>query len=172
MTGQPHAPKTETFDLETMTNTDPKGYRRRVERYRHELFGLYLARPTPGREQFRYLESWLLPDLGLRVTDFWYNPGYEHDWDLYLDIVSIEPGQLRWQARDLYVDLELRTGKEVAVRDVDELLDAHHAGLVSRTEATGALETAFTTVTALAEQGHDLDGWLASLGITLSWQRR
>ena len=65
-----HPPKHETFDLRARTNTDPKGVVRAVDEYVVQPWGLYLARPTPGRAQFHYLESWLLPSLGLRATFF------------------------------------------------------------------------------------------------------
>ena len=45
-----------------------------------------MAHPTPGHAQFHYLESWLLPSLGLRATMFHFNPGYELDQDYYLDV--------------------------------------------------------------------------------------
>lgn len=169
---QPHPPKVEVFDLDAMTNIDPKGITREVEEYRRTPFGLYLARPTPGRAQFHYLESWLLPSLGLRITDFWFTPGHERDQDFYLDVVTIDQGEHRWRAQDLYLDLVLRSGKDTAVLDIDELLTAAAAGLVDTNEAHRALETAFTTVDALARHGYDLRRWLATLDIELSWRRQ
>ena len=59
---------------------------RAVDVYTVTPWGLYMARPTPGRAQFHYLESWLLPSLGLRATVFHFNPGYERDQDFYLDV--------------------------------------------------------------------------------------
>jgi len=47
---------------------------RAVDEYAVRPWGLYLARPTPGRAQFHYLESWLLPSIGLRATIFHFNP--------------------------------------------------------------------------------------------------
>ena len=44
-----HPPKHETFDLHARTNTDPKGIVRAVDDYIVHPWGLYLARPTPGR---------------------------------------------------------------------------------------------------------------------------
>ncbi|MGH3516156.1 MAG: DUF402 domain-containing protein [Haloechinothrix sp.] len=170
--GEPHAPKVETFDLTAMTNTDPKGLVRKVEEFRVEPFGLYMARLTPGRAQFRYLESWLLPTLGLRVTDFWFNPGHERDQDFYLDVVAIDHDHERWQARDLYLDIVLRSGKDTTVLDTDELLAAQMAGMVSAEEAGWALRTTYATVDALAHHRYDLRRWLSTLGITLSWRRR
>ena len=88
-----HPPKHETFDLAARTNTDPKGIVRAVDVYTVEPWGLYMARPTPGRAQFHYLESWLLPSLGLRATVFHFNPGHERDQDFYLDVGAVHAGR-------------------------------------------------------------------------------
>ncbi|EHR51734.1 hypothetical protein SacmaDRAFT_3518 [Saccharomonospora marina XMU15] len=168
-----HPPKHERFDVDAMTNTDPKGTVRAVQEYRVEPFGLYLARPVPGRAQFHYLESWLLPELGLRVSDFWFNPGHERDQDFYLDIVTVEVDarDRAWHTTDLYLDLVLRCHRDVRVVDTDELLAATAAGLVSQRQATWALDTAFGTVDSLARYGYDLAAWLATLGVQLRWKR-
>lgn len=166
-----HQPKRETFDVATGTNTDPKGVVRAVEEFRVADFGLYMARPTPGRRQFHYLESWLLPSLGLRVSDFWFNPGHERDQDFYLDVVAVRSGGESWHTTDLYLDLVLRQHRGVDVIDTGELLEAVQDGLVTCDEATGALETAYSTVGALARHDHDLGAWLATQDITLTWKR-
>ncbi|MGH3434342.1 MAG: DUF402 domain-containing protein [Thermocrispum sp.] len=155
-----------------MTNTDNKGDVRAVDEYRAEPFGLYVARPTPGRKDFAYLESWLLPDLGLRVTDFHFTAGHERDQDFYLDIVQIDVDGPRWRTRDLYLDLVLRTGKDVVLLDADELIAATTAGLLTEEDAVYAVQTAAATAAALAAHGHDLRRWLATRDVTLRWKRR
>jgi uncharacterized protein len=175
MTAHPapiHPPKLEIFDLTTKTNTDPKGIVREVEEYRVEPFGLYLARPVPGRVQFDYLESWLLPGLGLRLTDFWFTPGHERDQDFYFDVVSIDSGGTTWRTTDWYVDLALRDGQGLDVLDTDELLAATSAGLLAPAQAHRALEIAFGTVEGLAAHGYKLRDWLTTLDIELDWRRR
>jgi predicted RNA-binding protein associated with RNAse of E/G family len=166
-----HPPKTEVFDPASQTNTDPKGIVREVEVFREEPFGLYLARPTPGRAQFRYLESWLLPSLGLRVTDFWFNPGHERDQDFYLDVVGVQRDGGRWMTKDLYLDIVLREKVGLDVIDTDELLDASNAGLLTPGEALSALETTYAAVDGLARHGYDLGAWLATKDIELTWKR-
>lgn len=166
-----HPPKVEYFDPAEKTNTDPKGVVRDVEEYREEPFGLYMARPAPGRKQFHYLESWLLPDLGLRITDFWFNPGHERDQDFYLDVVDIRREGGVWVVTDLYLDLVLRDKKSVRVIDTDELLAAVTSGLISLADGERALGVSHTTVDGLATHGHDLDGWLSTKDVALDWRR-
>ncbi len=129
-----------------------------------------MARPTPGRLQFHYLESWLLPSLGLRASVFHFNPGYERDQDYYLDVAAIQPDAERWQTEDHYLDLVVRTGRETELVDLDELLEAHRHGLLSSATVERALQSAVAAVDGLATHGHDLSAWLAGSGMELSWQ--
>jgi len=166
-----HPPKVEIFDPAARANIDPKGILRAVEEFREEPFGLYLARPTPGRAQFHYLESWLLPGLGLRLTDFWFTPGHERDQDFYLDVVRVRRDGPRWVATDLYVDLVLKDKLSLRVIDTDELLAAVAAGLLSAEDAEDALKTTYAAVEGLAAHGYDLAAWLSTKDISLTWRR-
>lgn len=165
-----HPPKRETFDLVARTNTDPKGIVRAVDEYRVQPWGLYMARPTPGRAQFHYLESWLLPALGLRASIFHFNPGYERDQDFYLDIGRITVGADRWATEDHYIDLVVRTGRGTVMVDVNELFEAHAHGLVTTETAEAALLSAVAAVDGLAAHGHDLNAWLSSLDVHVTWR--
>ncbi len=165
-----HPPKHETFDLTANTNTDPKGVVRAVDVYTVQPWGLYMARPTPGRAQFHYIESWLLPSLGLRVTVFHFNLGYERDQDYYLDVGEYQPGPTTWQGTDYYLDLVLRTGAEVQITDADELCAAVASGLLSPECGERAIQTAIATVDALARHDYDLHRWLAGIGMVLTWR--
>ena len=130
-----------------------------------------MARPTPGRPQFHYLESWLLPSLGLRANIFHFNPGYERDQDYYLDVAAIQTGDRRWQTEDHYLDLVVRAGRGTELVDLDELLEAHRHGLLASETVEQALQAAVGAVDGLAAHGHDLDAWLGSRGMQLSWQK-
>lgn len=143
---------------------------RAVDEYRLEPWGLYMARPTPGRVQFGYLESWLLPEPGLRVNVFHFNPGHERDQDFYLDIGRITVGPQRWESEDHYLDLVVRTGRGTDLVDVDELLEAHRDGLLTTDTAVGAFRRAAAAVEGLAVHGYDLNAWLRSLGVQLRWR--
>ena len=166
-----HPPKHEKFNLVAGINTDPKGIERAVDEYTVKPWGLYMARPTPGRAQFHYLESWLLPALGLRASIFHFNPGHERDQDFYLDIGRYIAGPDVWQAEDHYLDIVVRTGKSAELEDVDELLTAVKHGLLTAEVGEEAVRSALDTVQGLSRNGYDLHRWLATHGIDLSWRR-
>ncbi|OBK92701.1 hypothetical protein A5645_23295 [Mycobacterium asiaticum] len=144
---------------------------RAVDEYVLQPWGLYLARPTPGRAQFHYLESWLLPSLGLRATIFHFNPGHERDHDHYLDIGEYTPGPTVWRSEDHYLDIEVRTGRNAELADVDELFTAVRQGLLAPDVAELAVRRAVAAIDGLARNGYDLSRWLGSHDIQLTWRR-
>lgn len=143
---------------------------RAVDEYIVRPWGLYLARPTPGRDQFRYLESWLLPSLGLRATVFSFNPGHERDHDVYLDVGEYTPGTTVWRSEDHYLDLEVRTGTAVQLTDIDEFFDAVRQDVLPPEVADKALHRAVDAVDGLSRHGYDLQRWLAANGMHLTWR--
>jgi uncharacterized protein len=144
---------------------------RAVDVYTVKPWGLYMARPTPGRLQFHYLESWLLPSLGLRVNVFHFNPGHERDQDYYLDVGEITPGETVWRAEDHYLDIVTHVGQGTELLDVDELLDAHRHGLVSSDTAERAIKHAVHAIEGLSAHRHDLHQWLAASDMHLTWRQ-
>ncbi len=143
---------------------------RDVDVYEVRPWGLYMARPTPGRAQFHYLQSWLLPSLGLRVSIFHFNPGHERDQDFYLDVGTFTVDGEVWHAEDHYLDLVVHTGAGVELIDVDELFEAVSAGLLTTETATRAMQTAVAAVDGLARNGYDLGRWLADHEMVLTWR--
>ena len=143
---------------------------RAVDEYAVHPWGLYLARPTPGRVQFGYLESWLLPSLGLRATVFHFNPGHERDHDFYLDVGEYTPGPTVWRSEDHYLDIEVRAGRGAELTDVDELLEAARRGLLTPEVAERAVHRAVDAVDGLARNDYDLSGWLSGRGMELTWR--
>ena len=143
---------------------------RAVDEYVVRPWGLYVARPTPGRAQFHYLESWLLPSLGLRATVFHYNPGHERDHDYYLDVGEYTPGPRVWRSDDHYLDIEVRTGSAARLSDVDELLGAVRHGLLTPEVAELAVRRAVAAVDGLASNDYDLSRWVATHGIEITWR--
>ena len=144
---------------------------RAVDVYTVKPWGLYMARPTPGRAQFHYVESWLLPSFGLRASVFHFNPGHERDQDFYLDVGEFTAGPTAWRSEDHYLDLVVKTGLGTDITDLDELLDAVRLGLLSAGKAERAIRHVVDAVEGLSRHGHDLHRWLAGRGLDLTWRR-
>ena len=85
MTVDLHPVKQETFDISAKVNTDPKGFLRQVDVFTTTNFGLYMARGA-NHPRFGYLESWLLPSLGLRANIFHFRQGIDVQQDFYFDV--------------------------------------------------------------------------------------
>ena len=166
-----HPPKRETFDVPSGTNTDPKGFVRSVSEYRVEPFGLYMSREMQGHPRFAWVESWLLPDLGIRVTDWWFTAGNERDQDFYIDIVDVLRDGEVWRTVDHYLDIVVRTGRGSEVIDLDEYVEAVATGVLDRAAGERALATSYRTLAGVAAHGHDVNAWLSGLGMPLTWRR-
>ncbi|MFT3662125.1 MAG: DUF402 domain-containing protein [Gordonia sp. (in: high G+C Gram-positive bacteria)] len=168
-----HPPKREVFDVPARTNTDNKGFVRPVEEYRATEYGLYMSR-TADHPRFHHLETWLLPSLGLRANIFHFVGGYREGQRLYLDVGRFHgpDDDGRWHAVDWYLDLVDAPGSPLALIDVDELFEAHAAGLVTTAEATEATEIAAQALIGAAVAG-DVQSWLdAQVGERLTWLDR
>ncbi|MGH3825589.1 MAG: DUF402 domain-containing protein [Pseudonocardiaceae bacterium] len=166
-----HPLKVELFDPDAMTITDVKGRVRVVREYRVEPFGLYLARDYVDHALIYAMESWLLPAIGLRITDRFYASEHPCDGDYYVDVVRVGVEGRCWRTEDLYLDLVVRPGRSVEVLDTDEFLDAVLAGLLDRSVAQQALATTYRALDGLARHGYRLERWLSTLGVAPTWSR-
>jgi predicted RNA-binding protein associated with RNAse of E/G family len=173
-----HPPNVELFDVAARSNTDPKGFRRVVDEYRQEAFGLYMARPVDRHSELTYVESWLLPEFGLRVSKWRRRPGVRRREDYYVDLVDIDPrfgdrtgaqGPL-WRVVDVYLDIRVHTGRGLEVLDTDELLAALDGGLIDPETAQRALERVYRTVEGVTRHGYDIGAWLGEHGVELTWR--
>jgi len=168
VTADLHPIKEETFDTTDRVNVDPKGYLREVDTYRVTDFGLYMARGA-NHPKFGYLESWLLPQLGLRANIFHFREGVNQRQDYYFDVADINVDGAVWSTRDLYVDLISVTGEPIDVQDIDELAAATSAGLITAEDAERAIDTTLTAVEGITRHQDDPMRWLRTLGIELTW---
>mgnify|MGYP003088314881 FL=1 len=175
-----HPVKSETFLVPERINIDPKGFKRAVDTYTETDFGLYMARGA-DHPDFGYLESWLLPELNLRVSIFHFRDKDKSDSstsgttrsDYYVDIVDIAVDTANdtstWHTRDLYVDLSCVMGEPVDVLDIDELAASTSAGIITADEAERAIEATLTAVDGITRHGDNILECLAAQGYPLTW---
>jgi predicted RNA-binding protein associated with RNAse of E/G family len=162
-----HPPKTQLFDPEDRAQYDTKGVRREIETLREETWGLYVSRPVVARPNAWWIESWLLPELGVCLSDWRWRPGHERDQDMYVDIAALTREGRRIRMTDLYLDLVVRSGRGTEVVDVDEFVAAVAQGLLDPGTAEYALQRSHAVLDGLARHDHDHEAWLASLGVDL-----
>ncbi|MGP9609901.1 DUF402 domain-containing protein [Corynebacterium sp. AOP36-E1-14] len=165
-----HPPKVETFDLVNDTNTDPKGFLRAVDHWSRTDGMLYMARPA-DHPRFGYLESWLIPELDLRVNRFHFRKGEGGRFDgqdLYVDIALVEDAGDTWHTTDLYVDLVTYAGRKWEVLDLEELGDALLAGHVDAAAASRALHSSQRLINGMLDAG-GVEAWLDGVGFPLHW---
>lgn len=163
-----HPVKQETFNTSDRINIDPKGHLRAVDSYHLTDFGLYMARGA-NHPRFGYLESWLLPKLGLRANIFHFREGVDERQDFYFDIAEINIDGCVWSTRDLYVDLVSVTGEPIDVLDIDELAAATSAGFITAEDAERAIDSTLNAVEGITRHQDDAMQWLRTLGIELTW---
>ncbi len=163
-----HPVKQETFNTTERLNLDPKGFLREVDTFKVTDFGLYMARGA-NHPRFGYLESWLLPELGLRANIFHFREGVDERQDFYIDVTEINVDDNVWTTRDLYVDLISVCGEPITVMDIDELAAATSAGLITAEDAERAIDATLNAVEGITRHGDDPMQWLRSKGIELTW---
>lgn len=150
-----HPPKTQTFDPDARVQLDTKGTRREIDTLREEEWGLYLSRPIVGRPNAWWTECWVIPDLGVCLSDWRWRPGHERAQDMYLDIAAFHRDGRLIRMTDLYLDLVVYRGRSTEVIDVDEFVAAVAEGLLTPETAEYALERSHAVLDGLARHGHD-----------------
>ena len=167
-----HPPHVETYDAVAGTNVDRDGTCRSLDTWRVTDFGLYFSRPVTGHPTIGWVQSWILPGLGLRVSDFRAHPGLVRSEDHYVDVMATSVEGPVWRTVDHYLDILVRTGEYARMVDFDEFVAAVRAGLLDPADAERALEASHAAYAGIVGHGHDVDAWLRDLGIDLTWARR
>jgi uncharacterized protein len=165
-----HSPKIELFDLARRINVDNKGHMRPVDKYESHPFGLYMSRAVYDRLPAIWLESWIIPASGLRISKWTYTPDHAPSHDYYIDIVDVGIDDQTWRVTDLYLDIELTNLHGARLLDIDEFVAAIRAGLLAPQLASDALRNSHKAVEELVENGYDLEEWAKDRGYSIDWE--
>ncbi|MFI1918529.1 DUF402 domain-containing protein [Nocardia sp. NPDC020380] len=166
----PHRPRLEYFNPADLSWTDHRGFCHSVDGMHAAPHGLYVERVVDN-PKYHYIESWLLPDLGLRATVYHLRPGHDRGQTYYLDIGDYGPvnGGKKWRAESHYLHVVARPGQAPELLGIDELLTSHAAGHFDTHRTHRAIEHAAAVVDGIAGCDHDVDRWLAAKGVVLTW---
>lgn len=124
--------------------------------------------PTPDAPDHAAEITWLLPDLGLRLTR--YRPRSRHSLPgpSTLTAVRIEREPRSWTTTDLLLGLEVQNGGRTRITHAAEFATAVATGVLRREEADYALRTVHRTLDEVTRH-RDLNQWLAYRGIFDVW---
>lgn len=134
-----------------------------------EPWGLRTECPSPDDPVADSEVTWLVPQLGLRLT--YHRPRSRHArrGPSRLTAVRVRSDHHAWWTTDLLLSLEVHHGTSTRIARVAEFSEAVTTGLLSPGDADLALGVVHRTLAAITQQRHDLRGWLTSVGITDRW---
>ena len=136
-------------------------------------YGLAYVAVHDNHPEALTMQAHILAQLGLQVVKFEYlEPKRPHtNFDYYVDVVRVTEQGERWTVRNLYLDVLVFDGERAEILDTDEYLAATQEGHLSVEEAAYALETAHTLINKLAQHGYNLENYLQTEGVTLTWRK-
>ncbi len=134
-----------------------------------ERWGLRLECPTPDDPFSESEVTWLLPDLGLRLTHHRPRSRHARSGPSTLTAVRVEIGEHGWQTTDLLLGLAVPGGTTARIVRCEEFAAAVAGRVLLPDDADQALRTVHRTLEEISRNRHDLSAWLGHLGIYDSW---
>lgn len=134
-----------------------------------ERWGLRIEHPTP-EDPFSDSEvTWLLPDLGVRLTTFHPRSRHARGGPSVLTAVRVERDQRYWQTTDLLLGLAVPGGTTARIVRSEEFAAAVAGRVLLPGDADQALRTIHRTLEDLSNVNHNLTSWLTWQGIYDAW---
>lgn len=112
--------------------------------------------------------TWLLPDLGLRLTQYRPRRRHARRESTLVTAVNIERDTRSWTTTDLLLGLEVPEYGTTRVVKHEDFASAVSEGLIRLSEADYALRTVHRTMEELSRH-RDVNQWLAYRGIFDAW---
>lgn len=171
-----HEVNTRTFNIKEeimLTNRPGAPPRRKLEQLKLSKKSLYWSLQIDGNK-INHLYSHILPSEQIAVTQFgWRNHIPENERSTYyIDIINVtEHTDTQWHMRDLYLDIEIFQNRHAIILDTDEYLAAIKASYLDEYEANQALETMHSVLNKLALFNYNLEAYLDSIDIHLTWEK-
>ncbi|WP_285743822.1 hypothetical protein [Lentzea sp. NBRC 105346] len=145
------------------------GGTRQLTTCRVEPWGLRLECPTP-EDPFSDSEvTWLLPDLGLRLTTHRARSRHARTGPSTLTAVRVLRDGRHWQTTDLLLGLAVPGGTTARIVRSEEFAAAVAGRVLRPGDADQALRIVHRTLEELSHNRHDLTAWLSWRGIYDVW---
>ncbi|MCP3802484.1 hypothetical protein NLX83_24750 [Allokutzneria sp. A3M-2-11 16] len=159
----------DVVDTFTSVRNYSSGTARQLTTCRVEPWGLRTECPTP-EDPFSECEvTWLLPDLGLRLTYLRPRSRHARSTPSVLTAVRVQRDTRSWRTTDLLLGLAVPGGTTARIVRSEEFAAAVAGRVLRSSDADLALRTVHRTLEEISYQRHDISSWLCSMGIYDSW---
>ncbi|MDR7300388.1 DUF402 domain-containing protein [Haloactinomyces albus] len=146
----------------------PSGATQRLETCHLQQWGLSLECPTPDDPSHAGEITWLLPELGLRLTQYRPRSRHARRGSSLMTAARIEQDMRSWTVTDLFLGLEIAEHGTARVIRSEDFAAAVSGGSIRPSEADYALHTVLRTFDELRLH-RDLNQWLAHRGVSDLW---
>ncbi|MFD9704061.1 hypothetical protein [Lentzea sp. NPDC059081] len=134
-----------------------------------ERWGLRIEQPTP-EDPFSDAEfTWLMPDLGLRLTTHRGRSRHSRSSPSILSAVRVECDNRHWRTTDLLLGLAIHGGTTPRIVRTEEFAAAVAGRVLRPGDADQALRTVHRALEELSNVNHNLTSWLTWHGIYDAW---
>lgn len=145
------------------------GGTRHLSSCRVEPWGLRLECPTP-EDPFSDAEvTWLMPDLGLRLTTHRARSRHARSGPSVLTAVRIQRDHRYWHTTDLLLGLAVPGGTTARIVNSEEFAAAVAGRILRPGDADQALRIVHRTLEEISLHRHDMTAWLTHRGIYDVW---
>ena len=158
----------EVIDVFSSQRRQPSGIVAQLEVCHVERWGLAVECPAPDTTDHGTEVTWLLPDLGLRLTRYRPRSRHSRPGPSLLTAVRIERAMRSWTTTDLLLGLEVGDHGRARITHAGEFAAAVDSGAIRQSEADYALRTVHRTLDEVTRH-RDINQWLAHRGIFDAW---
>ena len=158
----------EIIDLFSSRRSHSAGGARQLDVCRVEPWGLSLECPTPEDPLADGEVTWLMADLGLKLTRFRPRRRHSRRGPSLLTAVHVERDTRSWTTTDLLLGLEVPDRGPARIAHYEEFAEAVQQGMIRLNQADYALRTVHRTLEEVSLH-RDLNQWLAHRGIFEIW---
>lgn len=134
-----------------------------------ESWGLRIEYPTPDDPFVDGESTWLIPDLGLRLTHQRPRRRHARSDAGILTAVRVQRDTRSWRTTDLLLGLAVPGGTTARIIGSEEFAAAVAGGVIRADDADVALGTVHRTLEELSRCYHDIGHWLSYQRIYTPW---
>lgn len=159
----------DTVDTISAVRSYSSGMSRHLTTCEVERWGLRMECPTP-EDPFSDSEvTWLIPDLGLRLTHHRPRSRHARRAPSVLTAVRVERDGRSWRTTDLLLGLAVPGGTTARIVRSEEFAAAVAGRVLQSDDADLALRTVHRTLEEISLHRHDMTSWLMHRGLYEVW---